>query len=152
MCALKFFFIIKGPLKPSENIMNIYFHGGTIEQFWVKNASFYLIFLCIFWHFFEFFFCPKPQIKNPQPYGLGVWYPTTKRIYAVRIREITSLFLHWSRQWNTDFNNDMPQRDSVMANECSCKKLRSYLLPCFVYPTNTKQGQIYYPYQEKGIV
>ena len=61
MCS-QIFFTIKGPLKPSENIMNIHFHGGTIEQFWVKDASFYLIFLCIFWQFFEFFFAQNLKL------------------------------------------------------------------------------------------
>ena len=62
MCS-QIFFTIKGPLKPSENVMNIHFHGGTIEQFWVKDASFYLIFLCIFWQFFEFFFAQKLKLS-----------------------------------------------------------------------------------------
>ena len=62
MCS-QIFFTIKGPLKPSENVMNIHFHGGTIEQFWVKDASFYLIFLCIFWHFFDFFFAPNLKLS-----------------------------------------------------------------------------------------
>ena len=74
MCS-QTFFTIKGPLKPSENVMNIHFHGGTIEQFWVKDASFYLIFLCIFWHFFEFFFA---QNLKSSVYYLKNSFPCSK--------------------------------------------------------------------------
>ena len=71
MCS-QIFFTIKGPLKPSENVMNIHFHGGTIEQFWVKDASFYLIFCAFFDIFFEFFFAPNLKssvyyLKNSFP-------------------------------------------------------------------------------------
>ena len=62
MC-FQFFFSIKVMLKPSENIMNSHFHGGTTEQFWVKDVSFYLIFLCIFWQFFEFCFAQNFKLS-----------------------------------------------------------------------------------------
>ena len=62
MC-FQIFFSIKVMLKPSENVMNSHFHGGTTEQFWVKDVSFYLIFLCIFWQFFEFCFAQNFKLS-----------------------------------------------------------------------------------------
>ena len=62
MCS-QIFFTIKGPMKPSENIMNIHFHGGTIEQFWVKDAYFYLIFCAFFDNFFKFFFAQNFKLS-----------------------------------------------------------------------------------------
>ena len=62
MC-FQIFFSIKVMLKPSENVMNSHFYGGTTEQFWVKDVSFYLIFLCIFWQFFEFCFAQNFKLS-----------------------------------------------------------------------------------------